>query len=219
MNEDSHKLPRRPPPSATARSANRPLRSVIRSYADEAYTNTILDAAERLILEGGFHTVVMSQIGEKAGVAVGTLYKYFDSKAALLAKLVQRRSAEFTDALATAAQGAEPPAALEALVREALAQLERHGALFALIRVDARADVADVRASYAMFLRALEEALGTGAACGAIRGDLDRTALALAIMGTLEAHAVSWVYAGRPPGLSERAELILQLFMEGARPR
>ena len=40
----------------------------------------ILDAALKLIAENGFHGTAMSQIAAEAGVSVGIIYRYFESK-------------------------------------------------------------------------------------------------------------------------------------------
>jgi len=41
---------------------------------------SILEAARDLIAENGFHASPASQIAEKAGVGVGTMYRYFENK-------------------------------------------------------------------------------------------------------------------------------------------
>jgi AcrR family transcriptional regulator len=47
----------------------------------------ILQAALELIAEQGFHRAPMAKIAEKAGVAAGTIYLYFESKDALITEL------------------------------------------------------------------------------------------------------------------------------------
>ncbi|MDP1570877.1 MAG: TetR family transcriptional regulator, partial [Vicinamibacterales bacterium] len=49
------------------------MRQRIRSYATSAYCETILDAAERLFVESGYHEARMSDLARAAGVSVGTL--------------------------------------------------------------------------------------------------------------------------------------------------
>jgi AcrR family transcriptional regulator len=44
----------------------------------------ILKAARKLIVERGFHGTPMPLLAEEAGVAVGSMYRYFPSKEALL---------------------------------------------------------------------------------------------------------------------------------------
>lgn len=45
---------------------------------------SILDAALHCFVERGFHGTAIPQIAEKAGIAAGTIYHYFDSKEALV---------------------------------------------------------------------------------------------------------------------------------------
>lgn len=49
----------------------------------------ILDAALRVFAEHGVHGIAVPPIAEEAGVAVGTLYRYFDSKEALVNAVFQ----------------------------------------------------------------------------------------------------------------------------------
>ena len=47
----------------------------------------IMQAALELIAEQGFHRAPMAKIAEKAGVAAGTIYRYFASKDVLISEL------------------------------------------------------------------------------------------------------------------------------------
>ena len=48
-----------------------------------------MQAALGLIAERGFHATPMAEIAEKAGVAVGTIYRYFNNKDMLITELHQ----------------------------------------------------------------------------------------------------------------------------------
>ena len=75
----------------------------------------ILNAARTLVAEGGFASVQMSEVARKAGVATGTLYRYFSSKEALCRQVFREVYAREMDMLATIAAGGE--AASERLVK------------------------------------------------------------------------------------------------------
>jgi AcrR family transcriptional regulator len=47
----------------------------------------VMQAALELIAEQGFHRAPMAKIAEKAGVAAGTIYRYFESKDVLITEL------------------------------------------------------------------------------------------------------------------------------------
>jgi len=57
----------------------------------------ILDAAQHVFAENGFHTSTMDAVAEAAGVAKGTIYLYFKGKNELLIDLVDDRTGQLTD--------------------------------------------------------------------------------------------------------------------------
>ncbi len=58
--------------------------------ADESKYEAILDAALELFAERGFHGTAVPLVAERAGVGTGTLYRYFESKEALVNAVYQR---------------------------------------------------------------------------------------------------------------------------------
>lgn len=59
----------------------------------------VMQAALELIAEHGFHGAPMAEIAEKAGVAAGTIYRYFESKDVLINELFQELKEKFMIAL------------------------------------------------------------------------------------------------------------------------
>jgi AcrR family transcriptional regulator len=59
----------------------------------------VLDAAMSLIAEHGFHAAPMALIAQRAGVAAGTIYHYFDSKEAMIVALYARSKERMGEAL------------------------------------------------------------------------------------------------------------------------
>src|SRR5450830_790549 len=47
----------------------------------------VMQAALELIADQGFHGAPMAEIAEKAGVATGTIYRYFENKEVLIREL------------------------------------------------------------------------------------------------------------------------------------
>ncbi|MEP2829973.1 TetR/AcrR family transcriptional regulator [Parvibaculum sp.] len=68
---------------------------------------SILDAARDLVAEGGFAAVQMTEVAKKAGVATGTLYRYFSSKEALCRQVFREVSTREMGMLAEIASGDE----------------------------------------------------------------------------------------------------------------
>jgi AcrR family transcriptional regulator len=56
------------------------------SARQQARRQRIVDAATALAAEGGYEAVMMKDVASRAGVALGTLYRYFASKDHLLAE-------------------------------------------------------------------------------------------------------------------------------------
>ena len=52
----------------------------------------VLDAAERLFVEGGFHATSVKDIAEAAGYTTGAIYSSFDGKGGLFLAVYRRRS-------------------------------------------------------------------------------------------------------------------------------
>ena len=59
----------------------------------------ILDEAKRMFAEDGFERTSMGTVAERAGIPVGSLYTYFDSKETLLGAIIEEGWDEFTTSL------------------------------------------------------------------------------------------------------------------------
>jgi AcrR family transcriptional regulator len=59
----------------------------------------IMQAALELIAEHGFHGAPMAMIADKAGVGAGTIYRYFESKDALIAEIFNELERKVVESL------------------------------------------------------------------------------------------------------------------------
>ncbi len=66
----------------------------------------ILDAAQACFVRDGFHAASMASIAAAAGVSAGLIYRYFDSKSAIILAIIER---QLQDKLANIAKLAEDP--------------------------------------------------------------------------------------------------------------
>jgi AcrR family transcriptional regulator len=78
-----------------------------------------------LIAKGGYGEATIVKVAERAGVAVGTVYRYFPSKAALFAEVFREASQREVEAMAVAMRGERPApqrvaAGVETFARRAL---------------------------------------------------------------------------------------------------
>ncbi|MCR5877172.1 TetR/AcrR family transcriptional regulator [Phenylobacterium sp. J367] len=63
----------------------------------ETRRQQIVDAASACARRAGFHGSSMAEIAQQAGMSVGQIYRYFDSKEAIIAAIVARDMAEMRD--------------------------------------------------------------------------------------------------------------------------
>ena len=137
--------------------------------------NRILDAAERCFVRAGFHRTTMQDVAAEAGMSPGNLYRYFESKDAMVVGLAERdrarmgqdfaRLAEADDFLATLAQLGrkhfmEEPREKAVLCLQIWAEAAR-SAVFAAISAEFERDV--VSRMTALFRQAQQR--GAVAAC------------------------------------------------------
>jgi AcrR family transcriptional regulator len=115
MNRPSERLPRR------------------RDEARALFRNAILDAAEAVFAQSGFHGARIQDIAQHARIAVGTVYNHFAQKDDVLTALLEERTEEMLAALgAREGDGASFAHKLEARVRRMLAYVEEHRAFFVI---------------------------------------------------------------------------------------
>ena len=78
-------------------------RKIPRQERARVTVEALLDATARLLVEDGYDKTSTNRIAAKAGVSVGSLYQYYDSKEALVAAVAERHHAEIMGVVATAA--------------------------------------------------------------------------------------------------------------------
>src|SRR5437763_16047563 len=96
-----------------------PYRATERTEARRAATRErILAAAHELVAAGGFGAASIAAVAERAGVATGSVYRHFSSKADLFAEVFRRAAQREVDAVSRARSLAD---GVETLARRALA--------------------------------------------------------------------------------------------------
>src|SRR3954470_8377334 len=96
-----------------------PYRATERTEARRAAARErILEAAHGLVARGGFGAASVAAVAERAGVATGSVYRHFSSKADLFAEVFRRAAQREVDAVAHAGTLAE---GVETFARRALA--------------------------------------------------------------------------------------------------
>jgi AcrR family transcriptional regulator len=147
----------------------------------------ILASARALASEGGIAAVQIAPVAERAGIAAGTVYRYFPSKTELVAELVTALARTEIAALAKAADAAPGPlSALAAAVATfgARAMVDRRLA-FALIAEPVDPEIDAARVSYRKALAGEFEKRIRTALAGGHLPDQDPAAAAPALVGAL----------------------------------
>jgi AcrR family transcriptional regulator len=147
----------------------------------------ILKAAEAAAAEGGMGAAQIAPVAARAGIAAGTVYRYFPAKTDLVAALVADVSEREIAALRRAADGAPGPlSALAAAIGTFAARALRGRRLaYALLAEPVDAEIDAVRLGYRKRLVAqLQERIATASSGGHLP-DQDPQLAACAIVGAL----------------------------------
>lgn len=88
------------------------------SDGQEERRTRILDCAERCFVRSGFHRTTMQDIAAEAGMSPGNLYRYFQSKDAVVVGMAERDRAELGRDFGELAEASDLPAAFRAMARK-----------------------------------------------------------------------------------------------------
>jgi len=161
-----------------------------RTARGEKTLRRILDAALGEFGERGFADSSIASITQRAEVALGTFYTYFDSKEQLFSALVSDMSEQVRLAVAPKIVGARDALDLEQRALAAyLDFVHEHREVYRIIDEAEFVDPEGFRAHYFTTAQRIVERLGEGAARGELRADLagehalEREVAAWAIMG------------------------------------
>ncbi len=199
-----------------------------RDEARALFRNAILEAAEAVFAEQGFHGARIQDVAERARVGVGTVYNHFAQKDDLLRALVDERTDELLARLA-AAPDDKPDFAgrLGARITRMLAYFDRHRGFYALVFRLTDGDGADeaqrVLAGKSLrrlerFRAAFRSLVEEGVAEGALE-PIDAAHLAAFLGGAIKAFALDALLDATAHPPAERARVIVRLFLRGAGKR
>jgi AcrR family transcriptional regulator len=198
-----------------------------RDEARALFRNAILDAAEAVFAERGFHGARIQDIAERARIAVGTVYNHFADKDDVLAAMLELRSEELIARLRPSRGDPKPfQARLRARVARVLSYVEAHRAFFAIANEQgmfagtaapgARAApkrLRRVERFRAIFRTLVEEGIASGD-LEPLRGD----ALVRFFGGTIRAFVMSSITEAGTD-VDELAGTVVDLFLHGAARR
>jgi TetR/AcrR family transcriptional regulator, fatty acid metabolism regulator protein len=189
-----------------------------------AKRDAILRAAIDVFAERGFFNAQVADVARAAGVAAGTVYLYFKGKDDLLVSIFERSMREgLATGRAAAANLQDPRERLRRLARAHLARLGHDRNLAIVFQVELRQSTKFMERLSATLLRdylgLIREAVADGQREGLFRADVKATAMAKMLFGALDEMATNWILSRRRYSLEADADIVVDLFINGARAR
>jgi TetR/AcrR family transcriptional regulator, fatty acid metabolism regulator protein len=186
--------------------------------------DAILRAAIDVFAERGFFNAQVADVARSAGVAAGTVYLYFSSKDDLLVSIFERTMREaFTEGRAAVAGIRDPSERLRQFARVHLGRLGRDRNLAIVYQVELRQSIKFMEHFSSTLLRdylsQIRAAIVEGQQTGVFRADLNATSVAKMFFGALDEMATNWILSRRRYSLEADADLVVDLFLRGARAR
>ena len=168
--------------SSTLSDTERPLRADARRNRER-----ILESARAVFAESGADAQI-DDVARHAGVGVGTVYRHFPTKQALLAELVRQTFRLFTEwARAALEAGGEPFALIEGLLRRiAETAAGDAGVQYALASSAGQAQT-EAPAEQDELIAVIAELTGRARRAGTIRPGIEATDIAMLICGVVSA--------------------------------
>lgn len=180
----------------------------------------ILDAAEKVIAENGFHGSQVSKIAKEAGVADGTIYLYFKKKEDILISLFEDRLGKlvalFNASIEESSTAAE---ALRKVCEIHFTQLEQNVNLAYVTQIELRQSSLELRKAIGLsvkpYIQLIENILIRGIAEKSFRADLDTKLTRHLLFGAMDEVVTSWLISGRKYALSAQVNKTVDFFLRG----
>jgi AcrR family transcriptional regulator len=139
----------------------------------QANRDRLMEAAGALFAERGID-VEMKEIAEHAGMGVGTIYRNFATKEALIDALLERLGQEMVESAKTALEDPSAKASLECFLEIIWDAIDRYGALFeARMAGGKHQHLESANRAKATVLALVERTIVRGIAAGEFREGLD----------------------------------------------
>jgi AcrR family transcriptional regulator len=178
----------------------------------------LLDAAERVFGELGYHDASVVRVAETAGVAAGTFYLYFDSKRAIFDELVRDLNRRVRQAMKEGSSQGTTRFEAEVLGFDAYFRFTaEHPALYRIIRQAEFVSPDMLRYHYDRLSKGYIEALAAASESGEI-ARLDPEVAAYALMGLGEMIGMRFILWGDgvplPSRVRDELERLIRCILE-----
>lgn len=184
---------------------DRPMRSHARRNRER-----IINAARDALTGTGCDTS-LNEIARRAGVGIGTLFRHFPSRDALLEALTYDRTVALCTEAKRLQDTEEPAGALSIWLRELIDHIATYRGMSAsLLLAGSRGGDSDLRTSYQAIDAAAAALLLRAQTAGDVRQDLDVAAL-ISLVG-----AISWLLEQNPEQ-AQRVDYVMTVLADGLR--
>ena len=171
----------------------------------------ICETAEELFAQKGYYATEIHEITQKAGVATGTLYTYFDDKKSLFLHLMDSLGRKLRRAIRYAKQESLTDSFIEherISIRMFFYFVREHFGLFRIVWQSQFVDAEAFKQYYERFSRGYINEITKAQEMGAVR-DVDPTLISYALMGIYSFVALKYsVFDGKEPREDSIEELV-----------
>lgn len=193
----------RPPATATGDARKPAGRTPLRDK--EATRQRLLDAAEHVFAEKGYHGAYVDDIVRESDSSKGGFYFHFPSKEAIFLSLIDALVPKLATAVDRAiASKPDPVAQLDAALQTVLETFSRHRRLTKILLVEAvglgRGFDEKLIQTRGYFADMIRTHLDRAVAAGAIQ-PMDTETVSWAWLGAINEIVVRWLVAGQPESL------------------
>jgi AcrR family transcriptional regulator len=172
--------------------------------------NQLLEVATRVFVSADTEPS-MRAIAREAGVGIATLYRHFPTREALVDAVYRDQVTRLTDGARALLARLPPPAALRRWTELFGTWIAtKNGMLDTLLAMIDSGEIAHAE-TQAELLAAIDEILAAGRATGELRADVSAEDIAAGLIGIFT--------VARPPEHNARAGRLLDIMMDGLRPR
>jgi AcrR family transcriptional regulator len=179
----------------------------------EATRRKLLEAAEQVFADQGYHEASIVKITERAGIGLGTFYLYFDSKRAIFEALVVDLNRRVRHAMAEEMAGATNRLEAERKGFEGFFRFTaEHPALYRVVREAEFVSPEILRLHYTRIVDGYEAGLRAAQQTGDVDPALDPAVSAWALMGMGELIGMRFLLWERDAAGSPPAQLSPEIF-------
>ncbi len=187
----------------------------------------ILEAAQRVFAQKGFHQATIDEIAKEAELAKGTIYLYFKNKRELFYSLVEEKTEYLMNLIRKEAKKKEGPVEkLSAITRHQLGFYEANRDFFKIITSESsrfelglkdelRKRIMD---RYLKYIDVVARVIEEGIKEGRFKA-LDAKKVAATLRGIIDALAFQWMLSKEKESLVSNAPLVMELFLKGSEKR